>query len=103
VLAIFQPHLYSRTRDFVEGFAKSLSAFDELILLDIYPARELPIEGVNSAWLLSKINHPKKKLIEKSALIESVKHTDAEVILTLGAGDIGQKVESIKKALTIEN
>lgn len=65
VLAIFQPHLYSRTRDFVDDFAKSLSQFDEVFLLDIYPARELPIEGVSSSWLLEKINNKNKQLVSK--------------------------------------
>ena len=64
VLVVFQPHLYSRTRDFVEEFAESLSKFDELLLLDIYPARELPIEGVTSNWLLNKIEN--KKYISNS-------------------------------------
>ncbi len=65
VLAVFQPHLFSRTQDFVDEFAESLSKFDELLLLDIYPARELPIEGVTSKWLLEKIKNPNKKRIQK--------------------------------------
>ncbi|HXJ98416.1 MAG TPA: UDP-N-acetylmuramate--L-alanine ligase, partial [Gelidibacter sp.] len=73
VLAIFQPHLFSRTRDFVDDFAKSLSQFDEVFLLDIYPARELPMEGVTSSWLLSKIDNQHKKLIQKSELISEIK------------------------------
>ncbi|UOB18490.1 UDP-N-acetylmuramate--L-alanine ligase [Abyssalbus ytuae] len=103
VLAIFQPHLYSRTRDFIEDFAKSLSKFDEIILLDIYPAREQPIEGVTSQWLLNKINNPNKQLISKDELPSVVKHTSAFVILTLGAGDIGEEVKKIKEALLNEN
>jgi UDP-N-acetylmuramate--alanine ligase len=99
VLAIFQPHLYSRTRDFIEEFAKSLSQFDEILLLDIYPARELPIEGVNSEWLLGKINNSAKKFIAKSKLIDEVKKSRAEVIITMGAGDIGVEVINIKNAL----
>jgi UDP-N-acetylmuramate--alanine ligase len=101
VLAIFQPHLYSRTRDFVDGFAQSLSKFDEILLLDIYPARELPIEGVTSEWLLSKIENPNKKLISKSAIIDEIKVSDAHVVLTIGAGDIGVEVKHIKEAFSI--
>jgi len=103
VLAIFQPHLYSRTRDFVDGFAESLSKFDEIVLLDIYPARELPIEGVTSNWLLNKIENPNKKLIHKSKLIDEIKKSDAKVVLTIGAGDIGKEVKQIKEALSIAN
>ena len=73
VLAIFQPHLFSRTKDFADEFAKALSQFDEVILLDIYPARELPIEGVNSSWLLSKISNQNKTLIGKKSLIKNIK------------------------------
>lgn len=103
VLAIFQPHLYTRTRDFVDGFAESLSKFDELLLLDIYPARELPIEGVTSKWLLEKIKNPNKKLISKSELIEEIKKSDAQIILTIGAGDIGEEVKYIKEAFSVAN
>ena len=103
VLVIFQPHLYSRTRDFVDGFAESLSNFNEIILLDIYPARELPIEGVTSNWLLDKIKNPNKKLIQKSKLIDEIKKSDAHVVLTIGAGDIGKEVKQIKEALRIAN
>ena len=99
ILAIFQPHLFSRTRDFADDFAKSLSAFDEVILLDIYPARELPIAGVNSKWLLDKMINENKKLINKSDLIPAILATDANIIVTVGAGDIGELVASIKKAI----
>ena len=102
VLAIFQPHLFSRTRDFSDEFANSLSQFDEILLLDIYPARELPIEGITSEWLLSKIENPKKKLVQKSELISNIKKSDATVVLTVGAGDIGEEVKHIKKALSSE-
>lgn len=101
VLAVFQPHLYSRTRDFIDDFAKSLSQFDELILLDIYPARELPITGVTSAWLLSKVNKKNKKLVSKDDLLKKIQESDAQVILTMGAGDIGEEVNNIKKGLSI--
>ncbi len=101
VLAIFQPHLYSRTRDFVDDFAKSLSQFDELILLDIYPARELPIEGVTSQWLLDKIDNKNKQLVSKKELLEQILKSDAQIVLTIGAGDIGEEVKRIKKELSI--
>jgi len=99
VLAIFQPHLFSRTKDFIDGFASSLSQFDEVILLDIYPARELPIEGVDSNWLLEKITNNNKKLVSKSELISVILNSDAKVIVTIGAGDIGELVQPIKQAL----
>jgi UDP-N-acetylmuramate--alanine ligase len=103
VLAIFQPHLFSRTRDFIEDFAESLSKFDEVLLLDIYPARELPIEGVTSNWLMDKIENSNKKLVQKSELIEAIKQSDAHVVLTIGAGDIGEQVKSIKEAFSLAN
>lgn len=99
ILAIFQPHLFSRTQDFAEDFATSLSRFDELLLLDIYPARELPIEGVTSTWLLSKIDNQNKKLTTQANLISDILASEAQVIVTIGAGDIGEWVPSIKKAL----
>jgi UDP-N-acetylmuramate--alanine ligase len=103
VLAIFQPHLFSRTKDFIDDFAKSLSNFDEVLLLDIYPARELPIEGVTSQWLLGKIQNKNKQLVQKTELVDVIKGSDATVILTLGAGDIGEEVKHIKKALSYAN
>lgn len=99
VLAIFQPHLYSRTQDFGVDFARSLSQFDQLLLLDIYPARELPIEGVTSKWLLDMINLEDKKIVSKENLVKEVLKSKAEVITTIGAGDIGEEVTSIKEAL----
>ncbi|MGS2725213.1 UDP-N-acetylmuramate--L-alanine ligase [Psychroserpens sp. BH13MA-6] len=101
VLAVFQPHLFSRTKDFAMEFAKALSKFDDIILLDIYPARELPMEGVTSQWLLDKIENPNKKLVEKSDLVATIKASDAFVVLTIGAGDIGEEVKHIKKALSL--
>ncbi|MFK5972955.1 MAG: UDP-N-acetylmuramate--L-alanine ligase [Flavobacteriaceae bacterium] len=97
VLAIFQPHLFSRTRDFADAFAQSLSKFDSILLLDIYPAREKPIKGITSDWLLRKITNPSKKLIKKSDLINEVKVQNPEVLITMGAGDIGLEVSKIKK------
>ena len=99
VLAIFQPHLFSRTQDFANDFAKSLSQFDDVILLDIYPARELPIEGVTSSWLLDKIENSNKKLVLKQNLLTEVKNTKNKIIVTIGAGDIGEMVIDIKKTL----
>ncbi len=99
VLAVFQPHLFSRTKDFADDFAKSLSQFDEVLLLDIYPARELPIEGITSQWLLNKIENKNKKLIQKNELISLLKSSDASVIVTIGAGDIGEMIPEIKKVL----
>jgi len=99
VLAVFQPHLFSRTKDFADDFAKSLSQFDELLLMDIYPARELPMEGVTSEWLLNKVDNQNKKLVSKENVIGSILESDAQIIVTIGAGDIGEFVGSIKKAL----
>ena len=99
VLAIFQPHLFSRTKDFSDEFAKSLSQFDEILLLDIYPARELPMEGITSSWLLSKIENLNKKLVSKTDIIASILERDAKIIVTIGAGDIGELVPQIKQAL----
>ncbi|WP_106791482.1 UDP-N-acetylmuramate--L-alanine ligase [Aquimarina sp. Aq78] len=101
ILAVFQPHLYSRTRDFASDFAQSLSQFDQLLLLDIYPARELPIAGVTSDWLLNMIDAKDKKLIQKDNLIEAIVGSNAEVVLTIGAGDIGEEVYRIKEALLV--
>lgn len=99
VLAIFQPHLFSRTKDFADDFAKSLSQFDEVILLDIYPARELPMEGINSQWLMEKMTNNNKKLVAKNDLIPTILDSGKKVIVTIGAGDIGEMVNDIKKAL----
>lgn len=100
-LVIFQPHLFSRTRDFLEGFAESLSQFDEVILLDIYPARELPIEGITSGLLLEKINNSNKKLVSKQELDNEVLTSNAQIIAMVGAGDIGEMVMPLAKHLQI--
>ncbi|PJJ09408.1 UDP-N-acetylmuramate--L-alanine ligase [Flavobacterium sp. 1] len=99
VLAVFQPHLFSRTRDFADNFAKSLSAFDEVFLMEIYPARELPMEGITSQWLMDKITNEHKKIVSKEDLISEIVANEATVIVTIGAGDLGEMVPSIKKAL----
>lgn len=103
VLAVFQPHLFSRTKDFADDFAKSLSQFDEVLLMDIYPARELPMEGVTSEWLLSKIDNQNKKIVSKEDLIATMLKSDAPIIVTIGAGDIGEMVGAIKNALNEKN
>ena len=103
VLGIFQPHLYSRTKDFADDFAKSLSNFDEIILLDIYPARELPIVGVTSEWLLSKIDIKNKQVSSKEKLVKNVLKSNAQIIVMIGAGDIGELVDVIKNNLSVEN
>jgi len=101
VLAVFQPHLFSRTKDFIDDFAKSLEQFDSILLLEIYPARELPIEGINSKWLLDKISNPNKKLISKSEIVNEIQKSDIKIVITLGAGDIGAEVKNIKENLSI--
>jgi len=93
---IFQPHLYSRTRDFVDGFAESLDLADEVILLPIYPARELPIEGVESEMILNKMTISNKQVLDKPELLNWIKENKTELLITAGAGDIDTMVEPIK-------
>lgn len=100
ITGIFQPHLFSRTRDLADGFAASLGLLDELILLDIYPARELPIEGVTSALIFDKVKLKNKILCAKNELLELIKNRNIEVLLTLGAGDIDKMVRPIRDLLT---
>ncbi|MCP4440548.1 MAG: UDP-N-acetylmuramate--L-alanine ligase [Aureispira sp.] len=97
ITGVFQPHLYSRTQDFVEGFAAALDALDEVILLGIYPARELPIEGVTSKIIFDRMKNPNKVLIDKGELINELQNRDLDVLMTLGAGDVGAMVSDIKK------
>jgi UDP-N-acetylmuramate--alanine ligase len=101
ITGVFQPHLFSRTRDFADAFARSLEMLDEIILLDIYPAREKPIDGVDSAMLLDRISSEHKSLCIKGNLIAELKRIKPEVLLTLGAGDIDQFVPLIIKAFTV--
>ncbi|MBL0199943.1 MAG: UDP-N-acetylmuramate--L-alanine ligase [Chitinophagaceae bacterium] len=96
---IFQPHLYSRTNDFADGFAETLDLADEVILLPIYPARELPMEGVNSEMVLNKMKINNKQVLSKEAVLEWVKDNKIELLITAGAGDIDTLVEPIKKIL----
>ncbi|AZQ57420.1 UDP-N-acetylmuramate--L-alanine ligase [Maribacter sp. MJ134] len=100
VLAIFQPHLFSRTKDFGDDFATSLSRFDSICLLEIYPAREKAIPGITSNWLLDKITNPFKKLIQKEQIISEIKAQNPDVLVTMGAGDIGLEINKIQKELS---
>ncbi|MDR0693940.1 MAG: UDP-N-acetylmuramate--L-alanine ligase [Prevotellaceae bacterium] len=99
ITGIFQPHLYTRTRDFAGGFAESLSLLDELILLDIYPAREAPIAGVSSQMIFDRVTIPQKQLCTKSELMDILKTKSPEVLATFGAGDIDRFVQPIKEWL----
>ncbi len=99
ITAIFQPHLFSRTRDFFEGFAKELSAVDHLILLPIYPARELPIEGITSDALLAKTTASKSELLVPEKVIQRIVELNGGVLLTVGAGDIDRLIVPLKSAL----
>lgn len=96
---IFQPHLYTRTRDFAEGFAEALDLTDELLMLDIYPARELPIEGVNAEMILGLMHLENKRLCGKQEAVDIIKKEKPELLLTVGAGDIDQLVQPLKYAL----
>ncbi len=99
VTGVFQPHLFSRTRDFASGFAKSLDLLDEIVVLDIYPAREKPVKGVSADIIFDKITNPNKQLCRKEELLEIIKNKDIEVLLTMGAGDIDQLVSPLKNLL----
>jgi UDP-N-acetylmuramate--alanine ligase len=99
ITGIFQPHLYSRTRDFAPEFAAALSQLDELIILDIYPARELPIEGVSSEIILRDVKLEAKTLCSKENLLSLLKDRQLDVLVTFGAGDIDKMVPLIKKQL----
>lgn len=99
ILGIFQPHLFTRTRDFADGFATSLSLLDELVLLDIYPAREQPIPGVTSKTILDKVNLASKSAGKLSDFPDALKGHRYDVVLTLGAGDIDQLVKPLREYL----
>jgi len=99
ITGVFQPHLFSRTRDFADEFAASLDLLDELLLLDIYPARELPIPGVTSQMLLDRMTIPAKKLVEKPELLAQIGKIKPEILITMGAGDIDRFVEPITNLL----
>ena len=99
IAAIFQPHLYSRTKDLATGFARSLDMSDEIILLPVYPARELPIKGVSSGIILSEMKNKKCRLLEKYEVPEWLKRNDVEILMTLGAGDIDTMSDSVIQIL----
>ena len=96
---IFQPHLYSRTKDFANTFAESLDLGDEVILLPIYPARELPIEGINSELIKNKMKNKQAYVKTKVELIQWIKNSKTEILIMAGAGDIDKLVEPVKKLL----
>ena len=99
ITVVFQPHLYSRTKDFMNEFANSLSLADELILLDIYGAREKEIEGVSSQILLNKCTSTKKELSALDSIVEKITDKEIDVLLTLGAGDISTIIEPLRLQL----
>ncbi|MBA5791932.1 UDP-N-acetylmuramate--L-alanine ligase [Flavobacterium sp. xlx-214] len=103
ITAVFQPHLFSRTRDFMDGFAESLSTFNDVILLDIYPARELPMDGINSEVLINKIKSAHKILLPKEEVVSFLSKKSLDVLLIIGAGDIGEMVDEIKEILEKNN
>jgi UDP-N-acetylmuramate--alanine ligase len=96
---VFQPHLFSRTQDLAQEFADVLSTVDEIILLPIYPARELPIEGITSNWLLKKIEQPNKKCLSKSELLHYVQQQKPSLLVMAGAGDIDTLINPVKEIL----
>ena len=100
ITAIFQPHLYTRTRDFYKDFAEALSQLDEVVLTEIYPARELPIEGVSSELIYDNLKPGvKKEMILKEQVLDYVQTHDFEVLIVLGAGDLDNQVPQITKIL----
>lgn len=102
ILGVFQPHLFTRTRDFAPEFAASLSQLDELILLDIYPARELPIEGITSNWLLNMVDLKEKSVYSLEESLAVIKNKDFDVLLTVGAGNIDTIVKPLKEWINSE-
>ena len=96
-MVVFQPHLFSRTKDFMTEFVDVLSRFDEIVLMDIYPAREEPIVGVNSDVLLKLIKHNKKRKISEEAFRSTIVNSEADLVLVMGAGDIGNHIQKLKK------
>lgn len=99
VTGVFQPHLFTRTRDLAADFGRSLSALDELLLLDIYPAREEPIPGITSAWLLEQVPMDKKSVVAYGALVDALASHEVDVVVTMGAGDIDRLVPRIERML----
>jgi UDP-N-acetylmuramate--alanine ligase len=99
ITGVFQPHLFTRTRDLASGFASSLAALDELILLEIYPAREEPIEGITSAWLLEQVPLANKMLASRDNLEALIAERSIDVLLTMGAGDIDRVVPALERSI----
>jgi UDP-N-acetylmuramate--alanine ligase len=97
---VFQPHLFSRTRDFAEGFSEALSLADEVYLLDIYPARELPIDGVDSNLILKSVTSHEKRVVTREEILTIIASNPPQVLMTLGAGDIDQLISPIRNLLT---
>ncbi|MFN0014414.1 MAG: UDP-N-acetylmuramate--L-alanine ligase [Saprospiraceae bacterium] len=101
ITGVFQPHLYTRTRDFADGFAAALDQLDECLLLPIYPAREKPLAGIESQLILGKMNLLNKKIVDKASLLTEIENCQPEVLLTMGAGDIDTMIQPI--ALTLQS
>jgi len=99
---VFQPHLFSRTKDQADGFAEALDMCDEVVLLPIYPARELPMEGVNSEMILEKMTKADKQVLTKEHMKQWVKETTPQLLVMAGAGDIDASVEEVKRILEIQ-
>ena len=96
-MVVFQPHLFSRTQDFMNEFVEVLDQFDEVVLMDIYPAREQPIEGVTSDVLLDLMKNQNKRKISKEAFRTTILNSEADMVLVLGAGDIGNHIQKLKE------
>ncbi len=96
---VFQPHLYSRTRDFAPQFAQALDTADEVVLIDLYPAREEPIPGISSKTIFDKLNCPHKSMISKENFVDTMKNSNFEILLTAGAGDLNLYVPQLVRAL----
>ena len=96
---VFQPHLFSRTRDFADAFAASLSMLDQCILLDIYPAREQPIPGITSDWLAEKMTNKNVKVMNRESALEELKKNGKDILLTMGAGNIDALADQLAVAL----
>ncbi|HEX8607461.1 MAG TPA: cyanophycin synthetase, partial [Pedobacter sp.] len=94
---VFQPHLFTRTRDFADAFAEVLSSVDDLLLLEIYPAREKPLEGIDASFLLGKITLDEKAIYTKSEILDVIANKKPELLVTVGAGDIDTLVQPLKK------
>lgn len=99
ITGIFQPHLFSRTRDQAAGFAKSLALLDSLLLMEIYPAREEPIEGITSAWLLEQVPMEDKRLTTANDLVADLRSAELDVVITMGAGDIDRSVSGVQRLM----